>query len=203
MEDIVVVGYGGHARSVADSIERQGIYNIIGYTDVHENYSPYKYLGTDINLPRIYDAGVHFAAVGVGFLGKGTLRNRLYKELSSIGFKLPSIIDPSAIVSCTATIGDGTFIGKYAVINSNASVGKMCIINTAAIVEHDCNIAEYTHIAVNATLCGGAQVGRECLVGAGSVVIQEIEIDDNSIVGAGSIVYKNIEKNSLWINGRD
>jgi len=36
MENIILAGYGGHARSVADCIERQGKFNIIGYTDLNK-----------------------------------------------------------------------------------------------------------------------------------------------------------------------
>ena len=41
MEDIIIVGYGGHAKSVADVIERQKQYKIAGYTDVDNHYSKY------------------------------------------------------------------------------------------------------------------------------------------------------------------
>ena len=34
MEKIVLVGYGGHARSVIDSIEQSKLYKIEGYTDI-------------------------------------------------------------------------------------------------------------------------------------------------------------------------
>ncbi|WP_156032724.1 hypothetical protein [Selenomonas sp. FC4001] len=43
MEDIVLVGFGGHAKSVADCIEREGKYHIAGYTDVK-----LQVIGTDI-----------------------------------------------------------------------------------------------------------------------------------------------------------
>ena len=36
MEDIVIVGFGGHAKSIADCIERMGKYRIVGYTDFDE-----------------------------------------------------------------------------------------------------------------------------------------------------------------------
>lgn len=33
---IILVGFGGHARSVADSIELKGEYRVIGYTDLQK-----------------------------------------------------------------------------------------------------------------------------------------------------------------------
>jgi sugar O-acyltransferase (sialic acid O-acetyltransferase NeuD family) len=188
MEDLVIVGFGGHAKSVADCIERMGIYRIAGYTDLEDRHSRYKYLGNDSELKSIFDRGVKNAVVGIGYLGKGTVRNKLYDLLKSIGYNLPVIKDPSAIISDSAIIGEGAFIGKAVIVNSEASIGKMAIINTKALVEHECKVGEFTHIAVGAVLCGQVIVGDLVLVGANATVIQCRRIESNSIVPAGVVV---------------
>lgn len=193
MEDIVLVGFGGHAKSVADSIKRQGRYTIIGYTDNEEHECcQYDYLGNDSVLEQLYDQGVHNAAICIGYLGKGLIRERIYRKLKSFGYEFPVIIDPSAIVSINATIGEGTFIGKMAIINANAKIGRMAIINTKALVEHDCEVEEFTHIAVGTVLCGAVIVGRKSFIGANATILQSIQIGYNSIIGAGAVVSKSI-----------
>ena len=42
MDDIILVGYGGHGKSVADCIERTKKYRIVGYTDLEQQESMYK-----------------------------------------------------------------------------------------------------------------------------------------------------------------
>lgn len=185
MDDIVLVGFGGHGKSVADCIEREGKYHITGYTDVKKAVSRYEYLGTDDMLQDVFASGIHNAAIGIGYLGKGTLRNKLYEKLKNIGFTLPVIVDPSAVVSESAQLGEGTFVGKGAIINAEAKIGKMSIINTKALVEHECTVGDFTHIAVAAVLCGQVKVGTEVLVGANATVIQCREIQPNTIVPAG------------------
>lgn len=193
MENIVLVGFGGHAKSVADCIERQGKFCIAGYTENEKKDSKYRYLGTDDVLPELYDSGIHYAFACVGYLGKGAIRNRIYNELKNIGFNLPVIIDPSAIVSNSAQIGEGVFIGKDAVINAEAIIGKMAIINTKALIEHECIVGDFSHIAVGAVLCGQTRVGKESLIGANATVVQDVKIADNVIVGAGAVVPKDID----------
>jgi sugar O-acyltransferase (sialic acid O-acetyltransferase NeuD family) len=185
MEDLVIVGFGGHAKSMADCIERKRKYNVVGYTDIKEHHSKYKYLGTDNELQSIFDSGVRYAAVGIGYMGKGTIRNKVFELLKSIGYELPVITDPTSIISDSAIIGEGTFVGKAAIINAEASIGKMSIINTRALVEHECKIGEFTHVAVGAVLCGQVVVGDSVLVGANATVIQCRKIESNSIVPAG------------------
>lgn len=188
MEDIVLVGFGGHAKSVADCIEREGKYHIVGYTDLQEADSQYVYLGTDDKLQAIFDSGVKNAAVGIGYMGKGAVRQHLYAELKEIGFTLPVIADPSAILSSTAVVGEGTFIGKCAVVNAEANIGKLAIINTKALVEHECVIGDYAHVAVGAILCGQVKVGEAAFIGANATVIQCREIKDKTVVPAGATI---------------
>ncbi len=189
MKDIVLIGFGGHAKSVADTIERMGQFNIVGYTDVKEDIecSRYKYRGTDDVLKDIYDSGVKCAAVGVGYMGKGDTRDKLYKMLKDIGFELPVIIDPSAIVSETAVVEEGTFIGKGAIVNAEAKVGKMCIVNSKALVEHETVVGDYSHVAVGAYLCGQVSLGDHVFVGAGAVVVQCVNVSAGSFIKAGEV----------------
>ena len=144
MEDIILIGLGGHAHSVVDSIEQTGKYNIIGFLDTKEMqgkcFRDYTVLGTDDALKKYYDIGIRNAFVTIGFMGHGNIRNQLYKQLKDIGYTVPNIIDSTAVVSENAKLEEGIFVGKNAVINANAQIGRMCIINTGAIVEHDCKI---------------------------------------------------------------
>lgn len=188
MEDIIIVGYGGHAKSVADCIERQKEYKIAGYTDLQKHESQYQYLGSDDELEKIYISGVKRAVIGIGYMGRGEVREKLYERLKKIGYILPVIKDPTAIISDTAVISEGVFVGKGAIVNAAAVVEKMVIVNTNALVEHECHVGEFTHIAVSAVLCGQVQIGKACLVGANSTVLQQRKVESYSVVPAGVTV---------------
>ena len=204
MEDIVLLGLGGHAHSVVDSIEQIGKYNIIGFLDTEEmqgkQYKDYRILDTDDALQKYYNSGISNAFVTIGFMGHGKVRNRLYQKLKNIGYTIPNIIDKTAVISQNAELEDGIFVGKNAVINANAKIGKMCIINTCAIVEHDCTIGAFSHIAVGSVMCGRVSVGRQTLIGANATVIQEKVIGNYCIIGAGTTIKKDIGDHSMITN---
>lgn len=193
MEDIVVIGFGGHAKSVVDSIIMNGRYHIIGYTDITERNSKFIYLGKDDILSYIYGNGVHKAVLGIGFLGNHKIRDGIVKYVKGIGFEFPSIIDKSAIIAHDVEIGEGCFIGKNVVINAASKIGKFCIVNTGAIIEHDNIIGDYSHISVGAILCGETTIGRHTMIGAGATIIQGKKIGKNCIIGANSTVLTNVE----------
>lgn len=196
MNRIVIVGCGGHAKSIVDTVENEGVYKIVGFIDreINEKYSyrGYKVIGTDDDLEQIYLSGVHNVAIGVGYLGKGILRDKLYERLKTIGYNMPVIIDPTAVVSSDIIIGEGTVICKKTVVNADARIGKMAIINTGAIIEHECEINDFSHISVGTILCGNTKIGSHCFIGAGTTIINGIEIGNECIVGAGSVVLGNV-----------
>ena len=196
MEDIVMIGFGGHAKSVVDSIIRDGKYNVVGYTDKSNYGVSYEYLGSDQILRNLYNSGVRNAQLSIGYLGNSKLRYNLAQSVKGIGFFFPPIIDPSSIVANSSHISEGVFVGKNSVINAEAFIGEFAIINTSAIVEHDCNIGAFTHIAVGTTICGSCDIGENAFIGANTTVIQGIKVGDNSIIGAGGLILADVPSNA-------
>lgn len=196
MEDIILLGMGGHAHSVVDTIEQTEKYHIVGFLDREgmreKTYKGYSSLGTDTDLRKYYDRGIRNAFVTVGFIGCGDIRERLYEQLKDIGYMLPNIVDHTAIVSGMAELGEGVFVGKKAVINAGAKIGNMCIINTGALIDHDCEVGDFSHIAVGSVLCGDVIVGERTFVGANATVIQRKKIGRRCIIGAATLIHKDV-----------
>lgn len=197
MKKLLVIGAGGHARSVIDSALDSKEFDEIGVVSSNklewDTYRGVSWIGADEDAKRLFDEGFHYAVLGIGFMGNGSpLRERLFELYKEIGFRFSSIIDPSAIVSKGSVIDEGVFIGKGAVVNANAHIGCCSIINSASLVEHDCIIGDFTHIAVRAVLCGAVSVGSCVLVGANSTVLQELTVGDGAVIGAGALVISNV-----------
>ena len=128
MKKIVVIGCGGHAKSVIDIIERTGEYEIAGFADRKKDesfsYRGYKIIAADEEFDMLYRSGIKYAAVGIGYMGAGNLRQRMYDRLKEAGFYLPVLRDPSAVAACDVRAGEGAIIGKAAVVNSDAVIGR-------------------------------------------------------------------------------
>lgn len=197
MKKIVLVGGGGHCKSVIDTILSSDEFDIVGITDPLSKGSilNINIIGDDSILKKVYSDGVDYAFITLGSIGNPQIRIKLYKMLKKIGFKIPNIIDKTAILASKCTLGEGVFIGKRAVINSDVKIGNNSIVNTGVIVEHDCVIEDFAHIAPGAVLSGGVYIGENSHVGSNSVVIQGIKIGSNTLIGAGTVIVKSIEDN--------
>lgn len=199
---IVLIGGGGHCRSVLDSLLSDGSYSEILITD--NSYSAgstimgCKVVGTDDILQDLYDSGVKYTFITIGSIGrKGDVlrRQKAFERAKKIGFAFPNIIDPSAVISKYTHLKEGVYVGKRAVINTGVSVGAMSIINTGAIVEHDCSIGSFAHVSVGVVICGQCSIGDYAFVGTNASIIQCIKIGDGSIIGAGAVVKADIRDN--------
>ncbi len=123
-------------------------------------------------------------------IGSNRIRKMIAERLYS---EFISAIHPSAIVSPSAKIKEGTVVMHGAIIQADARIGKHCIVNTAATIDHECQVEDYVHISPNASLCGNVQVGEGSWIGAGVTVIPGVKIGKWCIIGAGAVVTHDIE----------
>ncbi len=192
---LVLVGGGGHCKSVMDSAKSTNKYECIVTTD--NTVSECKFInlnvvGNDDILIKLFDEGYCLGIVTVGSIESTALRRELANKLIEIGFKLETIIDPSATVSNYSKIGNGCFIGKKAIVNADSKIGDNVIINSGAVIEHDCIIGDFSHISVNSVICGGVLIGNDTFIGANSTIIQSVRIGSKCVIGAGSLILKDV-----------
>lgn len=187
-ESIILVGGGGHCRSVIDVIEQQGRYQIIGIVDLKENIGrqvlSYPVIACDDQLQELFSSCKH-AVITLGHIKSNILRIKLFEKLKAIGFVLPAIISPLAYVSRHALIGEGTVVMHHALINASATIGRNCIINSKALIEHDVHVGDHCHISTASVLNGGVVVEQGTFVGSNATSKQEAKLV--GFIKAGSL----------------
>lgn len=198
---ILLIGGGGHCKSVLDSILSLDEFGEIGIIDKKEYVGKttmgISTIGCDEDLPALYNKGYRYAFVTIGSIGNPTIRIQLFNRLKEIGFEIPKIIDPSSAVSKNANIEQGVFIGKQAIVNAGVVIQKGTIINSGSIVEHDCQIGAFVHVAPGAVLGGEVIIGENSHIGTNATIKQQVYIGSNSVVGMGSVVTRNIKANTI------
>jgi|TARA_B100000315_G_C14489693_1_gene546983 sugar O-acyltransferase (sialic acid O-acetyltransferase NeuD family) len=203
MDEIILVGSGGHARSCVDVIELSGHFKIAGliekdHTNSQENLG-YPIIGTDDDLPDLRQ-DYEVALVTVGQINSAATRVRLFNMLNDLKYKLPVIVSPIAYVSKHAKIGDGTIVMHNVMINANAKIGKNCIINNKTLIEHDAVIGDHCHISTGAIVNGEVQVGEGTFIGSGAVTKQSVGIGSRCVIGAGAVIKTDVESNQVIKN---
>ena len=192
---VVVVGGGGHAKVVLDTLLLQGI-DIVGISDpalnpLHEEMLGIPSIGGDEAILQLSSDRV-WLVNGIGSIASTENRRRIFESFSERGYRFASVIHPSAVISRDAHLEEGVHVMAGATIQPGARIGRNVIVNTRASVDHDCDIGDHVHIAPGATLSGGVTVGEGTHIGTGAATIQSVRIGRGCIVGAGAVVLRDV-----------
>jgi sugar O-acyltransferase (sialic acid O-acetyltransferase NeuD family) len=184
-------GASGHAKVILDILKAQNI-KVEGLIDdnVEINglcgYTVYHGL-TDVS-PVIVSIGIN------------ETRKKIVNKLNC---EFGKAVHPSAVISPSATIGEGTVVMQGAIIQVDVKVGRHCIINTGSSIDHECIIGDFCHISPHATLCGNVSVGEGSWIGAGTIITPGVRIGKWCVIGAGSLITRDIPDNMEIYDKRD
>jgi len=189
-EKILLIGGGGHCKSVIDVIESQNRFEIGGIVDnkslIGERVLGYEIIASDDEFDKLVKE-FKYAVVTVGQLKNWKTRDTLFKKLKKYGFILPTIVSPRAYLSKHAKVEEGCVLMHDVLVNAGAIIKHNCIINSKALIEHDAIVNENCHISTGAIINGGVIVEKNCFVGSNVVTKQYITIPENSFVKAGRL----------------
>lgn len=189
---LVILGFGGHARSVADVAVAIGWSRIVFVDQSAAENEQFASFPAVRLLPRTDDPAWRlFPAAGEN------LKRRTQVEATP-GTKA-TLISPSARVGIGATVGEATLVAHGAHIGPSAKIGHGVILNTHAIIEHEVRVGDFTHISVNAVVAGRSKIGSNVFLGAGAVVIDSVTVCSDVVIGAGAVVTDSIDEPGIYV----
>lgn len=192
MDKLLIIGCGGHARSVCDVLISLGVSNIF-FWDQHAKKNEMLFSFPVTNDVSVFDSVEKvFFAVG-GNEERARYFNKLYDK------DIVRVVSENTYISPTSLLGRGVFVAHGAHIGPMVTIGDNTIINTHAVIEHECLIGAHSHISVNATIAGRCTIGDFVFIGAGSTIKDKINICSDVVVGAGSTVVKDIVEPGTYV----
>lgn len=186
---LILIGGGGHCAACIDVIEQEGKYDIAGIVDRDtptKALMGYPILGTDEDLASLRSSYSH-ALITIGQIKSPLVRMRLFENVRSHGYLVPTVTSPRAYVSKYATVGEGTIVMHDALINSRARVGSNCIINSKALIEHDSTVEDHCHVSTASVINGGVTIKRGTFVGSNAATREAVSSRENDFIKAGSL----------------
>lgn len=177
--DLVIFGAWYSSQAIAEAAQLSG-WRVVGFVDP----DPPDQVTT---LREIPPQTAVIAAIGDNFL-RACVCSRLVEH----GRCLTTIFHPSAVVSRSASIGPGSYLGECAVVRSNAIVGRGMLMNAGAVVSHDCAIGEFVTFGPNAATGGHVTIGGKTTIGVGASIRPWVRIGDQCEIGAGAAVVSDI-----------
>lgn len=189
---LLLLGGGGHGRAVAALLRDAGLPPPLGVLDDNPacpGLPGVPYLGP---LGRAAALRAEGAAAAHVALGHNATRQRLGEQLLALGYGLPVLRHPSAILADDATCGPGCVLMPRSVLGAAARLGAHSILNTGAILEHDGATGPGCHIAPGAVLGGGARLGARVLVGILAGLRPGVAVGEDATIALGAAVVADV-----------
>lgn len=195
MNDLIVIGAGGHSKVIFDAVQKQGVYRIVAFVD------------TTLDLPRTQGQVPVLTALpddceGKYFIvaiGDNVTRARLFAEMQAKGLRPATVVHPNSTIAGTATIGLGSIVCPGVIIGPDTVIGINSILNTASSIDHDCQIGEHVHIGPGSTIAGSCHIAEGAFVGSGTVLIPHVKIGKWATVGAGSVLIRDVSEKTTVV----
>lgn len=182
---LLIIGAGGHGRSVAEAALRGNLYEVIGFLDdglAGGKVWDLPVLGTTDELSGCRSLASH----GVAAIGNNAVREALSDRLVKCGFSLATVVHPEAIISPSAIIESGCAIMAGAIVGTEAHIGRGAIVNCGAVVDHDARVHDFGHLGVGACMAGGSILGYGAWIQAGCTLGYGVEIEAGVVLTPGT-----------------
>ena len=202
MKDLYIIGAGGFGREVAWLVERinavEPTWNLVGFIDDDEskwdtNEDDYPVLGGCEYLKKL---GNVYAVCAIG---AAKIRKIVIEKMKESAVKFATLIDPSALISKSVEIGEGTIICANSIITVDIKIGEHVIINLDCTIGHDDIIDDFVTIYPSVNVSGNVYLGECCELGTGMQIIQGKRVVGNTIIGAGTVVVRDIETSGTYV----
>ncbi|MBP5385503.1 MAG: NeuD/PglB/VioB family sugar acetyltransferase [Lachnospiraceae bacterium] len=201
-KDLVLIGSGGMAREVRWVIDTCNMtddrWNILGWVSKEKP-------GTMIDgLPVLGDDDwllAHDEPVDVVVsVGDGALRKKIAGNLrKNANISFPVIIAPSAELSDSVELGEGSVIMNQSILTVGIRTGAFFLCNYGCTIGHDLRADGYVSVFPGAHISGNVCLEEGATIGVGASVIQGITIGRNAMIGAGAVVISDIPADSTAV----
>jgi sugar O-acyltransferase (sialic acid O-acetyltransferase NeuD family) len=183
---LLIVGAGGHGRSVAEAVLMSGEYALMGFLDDGAFTLGAEVLGVPvIGLATGFSTYAARASHAVVAIGDNALRQKLFIQLQADGFTLPNVVHPRAMVSPRAKLAEGVVVMAGAIVGTEAFLAQGAIVNCGAVVDHHAQVHDFGHLGVNACMAGGSILGALAWMQAGAAIGYGVQLPAGAVLKPG------------------
>jgi sugar O-acyltransferase (sialic acid O-acetyltransferase NeuD family) len=193
-ERIVLFGAGGHAKSVLGVIEAEGRWRIAGLvsdTPIDHGHTilGHPFLGGREILADLLADGINGMLVAIG---DNQARAAIAREMITAGFRLTTVIHPSACLMPAASLGAGSFVHALSIVGPECRIGDNAIIQPYVSIGHESVVGAAAQFSPGVHIGGQVRIGDRCFFGPGAVVYPKARIGADVAIGANSVVHRDV-----------
>ena len=188
--NLIILGAGGHALSVADAAWSAG-WTVVGF------YSP-DGKGPASNVGPVSSSldslGISDTAFALG-IGTNHSRETLAQDISKrfARAEIVSVVHATAWVSSHASIYPGAVVLSHASVGPRSAVGRGALLNTGASLDHESSLGDYASLGPGARTGGNVSIGERTMIGIQAGILHGVSVGSDCVVGGHSFVNSDLD----------
>ncbi len=202
-EKLVILGADGTGLLMADSIGRMTEPELLGFLDDDpdkqaEGYCGYKVLAglkAWKQLPR----DVRFLCSLYGPKNNGFFFD-LIASLEIPEDRWATVVDPSSVVSASASLSPGAYVGPASVVEPMASIGPRAVMLGSCHLAHHSRLDQHVCCANSVSIAGRVCVCEAAFIGANAGIRESVTIGPQAVVGIGSVVLEDVPGGAVVVS---
>jgi len=188
---LLILGARNYSLAFADSFFDHPDYEVAGYVEnMDRTRSGSVHGGLPVHwvddLPKFRETHRVICSLGT------TLRNQFVEPVMAMGLKFATLVHPTANVSRTSTVGQGTSLNINNIVAGFSKLSEHVHVNRGVNIGHHTVISDYVTVGPGANIAGNCVIGPHTFIGIGATVVDGIKIGSHCVIGAGSVVTKDL-----------
>ena len=205
-QKLIIVGTGPQAQIARDYFVEYSNYDVVGFAC----HSKFKENDDIYGMPLIaiedllekHSPDCTAAFVAIGYKKMNKMRQSVYEEIKSLGFRLASFIHPWATISTTAEFGDNVFVFEENTIQPYVKIGNNTVLWSGNHIGHHSSIGNHCFISSHVVVSGSCKIGHNVFVGVNATFHDSLEIADECLIGAGTLITKSTKPKEVFLASR-
>jgi sugar O-acyltransferase (sialic acid O-acetyltransferase NeuD family) len=202
--NIVIVGAGGFGREMYQWLSDW-------LATVHPPHAHYRIKGFLSNQPddlngfdlpvQILGDDDHYEVESddcfVLAIGAIETRKRLATRLKRAGARFLTFRHPTALISPTASLGEGVIVCPFAIVSVNVTIADFVLLNVYTSCAHDATVGKFCVLSPYATVNGFAVLEDEVFMGTHATVTAHRWIGSRASISANSVAMTDVRADTL------
>ncbi len=202
MNDLVIIGAGGHGRELFVTVTAINAvaptWNVLGFVDdAPEHLDRVERLGAKILGPISWlEENPTNYALGIG---TSSVRRVLSARVEAAGCRPTTIVHPGAHLGLDIRLDEGVVIYDRCTLTTNVSIGRHTHLNVGCTVHHDSTVGHFVQFSPGIFVNGDCKIEDDSYLGPGVIVGRGSTIHPRARVGAGAVVLTEVVADAMVV----
>jgi len=191
---LILIGAGGAGLEALLVARRMGTWSLVGFADDSASIAGTAVDGLPV-MGTVSSVLAEFAHRGLHMhcaVGDNGVRQEMAEMIASSGYSAATLIDPSATIAPTATIGAGTYVAPHSFVGPEARVGCHVLLNVGCSIGHHSIVGDFSQVCPGGCVSGNARLGNGAFVGSNGVVAPGVQIGEWATLGPASLAARDV-----------